>query len=779
MKTVQKVLVSLLLATLAFTAFAVVAYSGLFSIIDARFYSQRIRSTSQVILGEAEELIDDYLLRLQQDVGSLAADPAIGNVFLVNQSRDDIERQQRLVATLLEARSEIDYLRIIDSEEGQLWFSTLETDIRTQTDVRVEYRSIGELDPPVLLPQAREEGNRSDWIPERSALRVTVPVVDRFSIPRGVLTAWVGTSGIYARLVDEGIIGPSQRVRLTPGGFLVVNAPRHLSGDDLLAVDQAMAVESASPIIDSSIGSGFALEQRMPGDGSPPLVWMISESQMTMDMPLRIILLASVFLLTFIIVYLILNIRQDPTVVVAERFRRFQESVVKDYLREGRVVDPEIWRRELETRKDRIEREIQRGLGKVKDEAREHLEQTMQRNWDELYRLLGTRDGGQRAELEPVSLRQIEEIIERTLSRYGETMPSSPGRSASESPRTVSPRREVPPEQSQPSIQEAGEITRPTEKPSSPRPSAEPLEDLEELDEDVSAPEPVDVEELDEGAEAEELSEVEELEELDELEELEDADAGLVEAEEPAELAELDDAAEAEELSEVEELEELDELEELEDADAEPVEAEELGEAEAPAEVAELAELDEGAEAEELSEVEELEELDELAELEDADAEAVEAEEPAEAEAPAEVAGLAELDEGAEAEELSEVEELEELDELEELEDADAEAVEAEEPAEAEAPAEVAGLAELDEGAEAEELSEVEELEELDELEELEDADAEPVEAEELGEAEAPAEVAGLAELDDAAEAEELSEVEELEELDELEELEDADAEAG
>ena len=59
MKTVQKVLLSLLLATVVFTAFAVAAYSGLFSLIDTRFYNQRIRSTSQAVLEETRTVVAD------------------------------------------------------------------------------------------------------------------------------------------------------------------------------------------------------------------------------------------------------------------------------------------------------------------------------------------------------------------------------------------------------------------------------------------------------------------------------------------------------------------------------------------------------------------------------------------------------------------------------------------------------------------------------------------------------------------------------------------------
>ncbi|MEX2445421.1 MAG: hypothetical protein WD492_17610 [Alkalispirochaeta sp.] len=573
MKTVQKVLVSLLVATVVFTGFAVAAYSGLFSVIDTRFYNQRIRANTQALLEESQEIVDDYTRTLQREIGTLAANPAVTNVFLINQSRQDIDDQNQLIGTLLENRPEIDYIRIVDNERGRLWFSTLEDDIRNRTDVSVEYRAVSELEPPLSLPPPESDGSRSAWLPGRGALRVTIPMVDSFSIPRGTLVAWVGTSGVFSLLVDAGIIGPSNRVRLTPEGTLIVNAPRHLDGADLEELDQALSDSERMPVIDSSIGSSFAIESMQSSNGLPQLAYLLHEDALEMDTPLQVILLASVFLLTFIVAYLVMNIRQDPTVVVAERFRRFQESVVKDYLREGRAIDPELWQRELESRKEQIEREMKRGLGRVSDETREHVEQSMRRSWEELSRLLGTGHGSQRAQLEPVSLKQIEDIIERTLARYGETVPHSSrsvtARSVGDSGQSHGPAE----------TEELRERDEPQERePGSADAELEELDELDELEDEQSAEElePVEVEELSELDEAEQTDEVEELDELDELDEAE-GDEAVHDVEEAEELGELDESqelelepVEVEELSELDEAEQTDEVEELDELEDVP-----------------------------------------------------------------------------------------------------------------------------------------------------------------------------------------------------------------
>ncbi|MDA3948030.1 MAG: hypothetical protein PF508_02290, partial [Spirochaeta sp.] len=328
MKLLQKVLFSLLLATVIFTAFAVAAYSGLFDIIDQQYYNQRVRESAVSILEEAQSEALAYQRAFQSSVGELADVPAVRNVFLVNQSRQDTEEQAQAIGRFFENHPETDYIRIVDNDGGNLWYSTLESDIRDQSATRIEYRPISELDPPLLLPSAEQEGTAVQWVPERGGLRVTAPVIDNFGIPQGLLVVWANTSGLFSSLVSEGILGPSARIRLTPGGLLIFNAPRHFDQEDVQIVDRHVE-NDADGVLESDVGAGFVVEQISGEPSIPPSAYLVSASDLQMDESLRRILLASVFLVTFLLAYLILNIRQDPDVVVAERFRRFQQSVLK------------------------------------------------------------------------------------------------------------------------------------------------------------------------------------------------------------------------------------------------------------------------------------------------------------------------------------------------------------------------------------------------------------------------------------------------------------------
>ncbi|MFW6229008.1 MAG: hypothetical protein ACOC2V_06060, partial [Alkalispirochaeta sp.] len=492
MKLVQKVLFSLLLATVVFTGFAVAAYSGLFRVIDEQFYNQRVRESSRAILEEARNEAQRYHATLLEDVGELAGLSAMRNVFLINQSRQDTEEQAQAIGRFFEEYPETDYIRVVDRNGDNLWFSTLDADVRERGSTRIEYAPVSELDPPLLLPSPDADGPDVSWIPERRGARVTAPIIDSFGIPQGLIVVWVNTNGLFSALVSEGIVGPATRIRLTPEGALVFNAPRHFEEEDLVVLDEHIA-EERSDILESDIGAGFAVENLPPRDGLPSSAYLIPESDLHMNDSLRWILLGAVFLVTFLLAYLILNIRQDPDVIVAERFRRFQQAILRDYLREGRAIAPDLWQRELDGRKEKIERELRKGLGKLNDETRSRLEQNMERNWNELYQLMGSGGGTSRAELEPVSLQQIEAIIERTLARYGEFGTTRPAAPASETAPPARKRAAPPPE----AVEE---------------PAEEPVDELEEIEEAEL------VDELEEIEEAEPVDELEEIEEVPEAE---------------------------------------------------------------------------------------------------------------------------------------------------------------------------------------------------------------------------------------------------------------------
>lgn len=476
MKLIRKVLISLALATILFVAFAVFAYSGLFDLIDARFYRQRIQEQTDIRLRDAALTTREYQRLLLRSATMLTSNPAFQRVFLVQQTEIDIQERQIALEALLDTHPEIDFLRIIDAAREQVWFSSLPEDVVQRSESSIEFKPTEDLDPPLQLPPIEEEFHGLRWDGDRQAFHILLPLLDQQQVRRGVLSVWGSTSGLHGALVGNEHVPPSERIAITPVGAVLLHARRHSEREDLRRLDEALQGGGFMPLIADSRGDRFVV-QSLPADQTQPaFALLVPESAYLMDDTLQVILLASVWIVTFLLIYLLFNVRQDPAVVVSERFRRLQESVIRDYLRAGPSVDPLLLQRELENRRPEIERELVRGTGALKGEKRLRVEQEIARGWEQIAQIVAP----QRAGLAPLQLAsdagtvsldtaQIEHIIERTLDRFQSTFASSP-------PQHTKPQELVAPADSElEEIEDAEELEELADE------ELEELEDLEEL----------------------------------------------------------------------------------------------------------------------------------------------------------------------------------------------------------------------------------------------------------------------------------------------------------
>jgi len=250
--------------------------------------------------------------------------------------------------------------------------------------------------------------------------------------------------------------------------------------------DDVVGQDAVARYIQSEVGEDFALEVLPAGANIPALVYLVNQSDLEMAASLHYALIAALFVTLFLAAYLVLNIRQDPVVVVSERFRRFQHTLVRDYIHEGYAIDSDMWKREIDTRKEQIEQRLQKGIGRLSDEQKQKVDKRLSANWDELTRMVGSgRPQTTTAQLEPVSLAQIESIIQRTLEQYGQHVVYVPAASeASGEPPAAKP------------VSAGKGKKKPPKPPVSPKKEPVPVEEIEELDE--LEPEELDELELDE-----------------------------------------------------------------------------------------------------------------------------------------------------------------------------------------------------------------------------------------------------------------------------------------
>ena len=525
----RKLLFSLLLATMVFALFAVMAYSGLFDVIDTRLYDQRVRSRAAARLDSVVTEVENYRRGIVQALAELVDRRSMRTVFRTNQSLTDVQDRQAALAAFAEEHPEFDFIRFVDNTRSQLWFSSRASDIAVRRAGQIIYQPVASLDPGLDLPAADQEGLR--WFGRRGAVQISVQVLETNDAPQGLALAWFRLSSLTRQLVDEGWIGPSEQVQLTDDGTLIVNARRHFTPADRESIVQAFAQGEATALVRSELGQEFALVRRESQRGLPQVVLLVPSDRLRMDPVLRGILLAGSFAITFLLVFLLLNLRQDPSIVIAERFRRFQQAVVRDLLATDGPIDPELWRRELEVRREKIDAQLRRGIGRLRGDRKAEVERRIARSWNEMYRVLGSSERSQMMQLEAVSLEQIQRIIEQTISRYGPGLAANAtaakGRSRS-GPDPAEPMEAEPAEAEDLEPVEAEDLE-PVEMEDLEPAEAEPADAAEAEPAEVEDFEPVEVEDL-------ETAEVEDLEPV----EVESADAAEAET---AEVENLESAA--------------------------------------------------------------------------------------------------------------------------------------------------------------------------------------------------------------------------------------------
>ncbi|MFW5776727.1 MAG: hypothetical protein ACOCZB_05510, partial [Spirochaetota bacterium] len=551
MSGAQKISLSLLISVIVFSALAVLAAVDRFQIIETRFYVPRVEESVRMRAEDARDVFDRFHRSNIAKFEEFTLDPAIRAAFRINASATEIRERQNRLDAAEQDRPSLDLVRIIDVAATQLHYSSNPNDFSESGTQRTydrpdvastgEPRSLAslayyeELPETQALPSGEALPTPEIFLePESNQFIYRLPAVDTAGVLQGAALFYVNTSDLRTALIRSGLIGTGDVVRIVNPNGVVVNAPTQFSEGVGNAVAETWAeianLDGRETVTTERRGEGSdggdvsVSYEAFPLDSETDGVLVFLEPAASLEMPelLQYTLLVAVFLTTFLIVFLLLNVRQDAIVVISDRVKRFQISMLREYMERRRELDFQRWKAELEDRRDEVQREIRRGIGRIKPSQEEEVDRLINESWDEIISVLSSR-----AEDRPtvsLDVERIEEIVDQ-LSRRLEQ--SGAGRAA---PAPIVPSAAAP---------------------APPRTSAGPPPGTPVEVEDVA-----EDDELEEAEEPEEVEPADELEAADEAEEVEAADE-LEEAEEPEEVEPADELEAAEEPEEVEPADEL------------------------------------------------------------------------------------------------------------------------------------------------------------------------------------------------------------------------------
>jgi hypothetical protein len=596
----QKAALSLLITVVLFAGFTVLAFTGLFDLVESRFYNPSVISSLTREVNADARTVDNFFTELENRFSLTLQEDSVKRSFLPNQSAEDIFERSRIYGMLLESLGGFQGVRFIDTGGSRIHYSTYQTDILRQdrfstayhnyADDEFPYSRIASSDQAALKLIFDENGHR---------ILFSLPFYDSFEVFRGTALFSLSIRAIADRLISEGRINAGENVSIVSDPVGIVLGIPPVPEDALLFNISSTWNEGILSLtsMDSVSGTSLALLSTRTSHGFF-MGSLIDESRFVFPQLMKIILLGAFFLTVYLTVFLLFNLRQDSFTIVQNRLKQLQISLIEQYYDRKNDIDWKHWSRELEQRREEIRSELKQGIktgskGKPGKDEKEDIDVLIDKSWDELLNIIAGQSQRDKAAL--IDEEKLQTILNRVLSASA----SIPAPAAVPAPPAGAPVRAETPAAAE-AVEELGE--------------AEPVEAMEELDE----AEPAEaMEELDEAEPAEAMEELDEAEPAEAMEELDEA--------EPAEaMEELDEAEPAETVEEPGEAEPVEAMEELDEAEApeEPGEIPAAGTAvQELAEISDITELagseidkvmaqDEG-EPVELEELEELDELDE------------------------------------------------------------------------------------------------------------------------------------------------------------------------
>ena len=693
----QKIAFSLLGTMILFAGFFVCSQSGLFAQIETRYYSQaKIREKTDSLDKISEgfnEYIRNFLKFVEEGDDAYLKSPAISSFVDQNPSESDVAERRSLTEKLFQNFPALQGLRIIDKNGRNVHYSTYDsTDILRQNGSSKIYKnypdilkSVDELDFDQISVSENNLQHKIFIDSQRKRIVLSFPL-NWMSTFSASAVFYFDLALIQNDFANDEIITASQNFCAysleNETGGVVVNIPVKYYEDFAAPVKENWAKFKSENQNSGKIAQNQPEKILEIDDGrfwtlinSGKCDYFIVGGVYTSDIfelsqTLKYLIYGTVGLTIFLILFLIFSLKTDKKLVIKKRIKKIQYSIISEYLENKEKIEWDRVVNQLKSRKNDLSQEILRAAGvKSKKKAEKlNLDDFLEQNWQQIFSVIAPQSPEKtETALSAVTLDQIRNVIEQVLK---ETTVKTSVTAQNPSADAVDDLEEV---EDLPSADAVADLEEVEDLP--PADAVDELEEIEDLPPADAIDELEEVEDLPSADAIDDLEEVEGLpsaDAIDDLEEVED----LPSADVVDDLEEVEDLPSADAVEDLEEVEDLpsadviDDLEEVEDlptadAVAELEEVEDLPPADAVADLEEVEDLPTADAVDDLEEVEDLPSADAIADLEEVEdlpsADAVDDLE--------EVEDLPSADAVADLEEVEDLPSADAIDDLEEVED--------------------------------------------------------------------------------------------------------------
>ena len=523
----QKTAFSLLTAMVLFAAFVLLANPRLNIIknLEKQYYSQaRIREKVEQLDGLSQSF-SDYITKIlktvEEDDNSFSKSQAILSYLDYYPSEKLIEERRAKTIKLFEDLDNLDGIRIVDSTGRYLHYSSFEkTDLVSSDNTKKVYErynslvdKYNELAFDKIAPDSQNPQHRIILDENKKRLVISFPLY-RFNEYSAVLFCYFNFDDIQKKLSSlDCIYGESVSIIGAAdysGGIVVGLPPKNIeefkeplinfwknqqsgqSKDNDIIPEKILQIDSNRywEVLTSKKSSALKVSGVYTSD--------IFELSQEVIFLIYLVIAITLFLISF----LLFNIKGDTMAELKKKVRRIQYGVIKEYLDNRENVEWEKVVKQIQSRKNDLSKEIIKSVRLHSKNRSKELEELLDKNWDDIFAVLlpKTENRSEAAAVTKEDIRQmLEEVLKETKLNVNLANVSQPVIKKKAEP--VEEIEEV--EEAEP-VEEIEEVE-----------EAEPVEEIEEVEE----AEPV--EEIEEVEEAEPVEEIEDIEVVDDIEELE------------------------------------------------------------------------------------------------------------------------------------------------------------------------------------------------------------------------------------------------------------------
>jgi hypothetical protein len=420
----QKASVSLLIAVLLFAAMVVAAFSGLFDLIESKFYNPAVTRGFETSLAAIAEASDRYHGGNLERFRAVLTLDAVKRSFLPNMSAQDAFDRANSLGKLQEVTVGLVGIRIVESNGRRIHFSSFPGDLLRKGELETVYRNYGESgDRPYVDIAPPETSTGTIAIdPSTGRFLYALPFIDGFGVYRGSAFFTVAVDGLLSILIKEGLatVGEPAFPAADKGLLLKVpSAARELLSAKVGELWAARLDDKPLTIATSgtegsggeSAGEDYVLFSK-PTALAGYIGFVTTASSFALPAPMKWLLLISFFVTSYLLAFLLLNVRQDRMVVLKDRVKRLQINLLEEYIDKKADMDFDRWNRELASRKAEVRAEIRRGVGTVRKRKAGEVDELIDKSWDEILTVIG---GKAAEEKGVVGLKEIERLLGEAL----------------------------------------------------------------------------------------------------------------------------------------------------------------------------------------------------------------------------------------------------------------------------------------------------------------------------------------------------------------------------